>query len=223
MNQPLSPEQKKIITATMHEALKDNDRSLIEITLKKGADATDLMFEGIRKKDLSLIKLAVQYGADVHASRADNKNDGNQPAFHWIGIDYFNKEVAEYFLSQGVSVDVRSAKNNTPLKLAIREKKWHQIFFYARHGADPLVVCDGGETPLEALNALKKDHPVKWSWNNGGELLRILFGNTEDNNSPLPPEAAPVAVEENSAAPDPGTKIAPPAPPSQGPCKNFGL
>ena len=75
---------------------------------------------------------------------------------HWRAIHHvaFNGrlEVTELLLSNGVDVNIRAARGETPLWVAAGYGRTQVVEYLLKNGADPNIANNAGETPIQHSN-----------------------------------------------------------------------
>jgi hypothetical protein len=125
----------------------------------------DLLIEAVGNQDLGRIKTYVSKGANVHASLEFTENitksgsgytsRGTGPLYHYMMESNYTQAISDFFLEQGVKVDVKNFNGNTPLMLAVKNGNLTRVRYYLSRGADPLATNARGEIVLEEARKLQ--------------------------------------------------------------------
>lgn len=125
----------------------------------------NLLLEAVGKKDLARIKVYVSKGAKVQmttdvteTTRMNGNNStqrGTAPLFHYMLENYFTTQISDFFVEQGVSIDVKNFNGNTPLMLAVKNGDFSRVKYFLSKGADPMAVNNRGEMVLDQARKLE--------------------------------------------------------------------
>lgn len=124
----------------------------------------DLLVEAVTRQDLGRIKTYVAKGASIHVPVLVTEtirmygtytSRGTAPLYHFMMEDYFTTAISDFFLSQGVKVDVKNFNGNTPLMLAVRNGNLPRVRYFLSKGADPLAANTRGDIVLEEARKLQ--------------------------------------------------------------------
>lgn len=124
----------------------------------------NLLLEAVQNKDLARAKTYVAKGANVHVAVDTTqtiwrdgmtyRSSGTAPLYHHLYESCFSYEMSDFFLSQGVSVEVKNFNGNTPLMLAVKGSQASLVKYYLSKGANPLATNKAGEIVLEEARKL---------------------------------------------------------------------
>ncbi|HYD17705.1 MAG TPA: ankyrin repeat domain-containing protein [Patescibacteria group bacterium] len=165
-----------------------------------------LLREAVVARDLAHIRLYVGKGADIHSSAGDVTTDysrnGNgsserrtAPLFHLMHSVGLRREIADFMIEQGVDVDVRDARGNTVLLLAVKGGDLETAKYLLSKGADPFAKNNSGEITLEiARNAHAYYH------SNRQQLIDALVNALPDVVRSEMEQGAPVTEDTIKAA-----------------------
>ncbi|MEZ0225623.1 MAG: ankyrin repeat domain-containing protein [Alphaproteobacteria bacterium] len=119
----------------------------------------DLLLEAVGNKDLSRMKTYVSKGANIQMStditettRVEGStytSRGSAPLYHCMLESHFTTQISDYFLEQGVSIDVKNFNGNTPLMLAVKNGDFPRVKYFLSKGADPMATNNRGDMVLE--------------------------------------------------------------------------
>lgn len=150
---PLTPKQQKALLEILTDAVEDKNLECVKKCLGKGADLN------------GFISSSYCYHVPNACDDAPRQGNISGPIFHYVCRNYFEENIAEVFLQNGVDVDVRDSKGNTALLWAARTGNHKVIKYLLSKGADPLAQNKAGESALDAASA--SDH----EWNPAKKLI----------------------------------------------------
>lgn len=125
----------------------------------------NLLLEAVENKDLARIKTYVSKGASVQmtadvteTTRVNGStytSRGTAPLYHYMMESYFTTPVSDFFLEQGVSVDIKNFNGNTPLMLAVKNADLSRVKYFLSKGADPMAVNSRNEMVLDQARKIQ--------------------------------------------------------------------
>lgn len=123
----------------------------------------NLLIEAVSNQDLGRMKTYVAKGASVftYVDSAETirmngtyTSQGRSPLYHHMVESRFTTGISDFFLEQGVKVDVKNFNGNTPLMLAVKNGDLQRVRYFLNKGADPLATNSRGEIVLEEARKL---------------------------------------------------------------------
>jgi hypothetical protein len=178
----------------------------VTLDAKQQATMDGLLQEAVANEDIARVKIYVSKGANVHVPvRTDQtirmsgtyQSSGTAPLYHKMLEDSFNYPVSDFFFDQGVAVDVRNFKGNTPLMLSVKNGNFDRVKYFLSKGADPLAANDEGEIVLDEARKLRA-----YDCNDRQAIIDALVAAM---GSPVP--AKPAAPEKPAAEVETGHDI----------------
>jgi Ankyrin repeats (3 copies) len=164
-------------------------------TAQEQQTVNSLLVEAVEAYDLPRMQSYVGIGADVHVKvntieriRTNGSNcttSGHSPLYHHMFGTYFRETVSDYMLSQGVDVDVKNHKGNTPLMLSVKSGDFNRVKYLLSKGASPLATNNQNEMVLEEARKLDKDF--------NPDRQRIVDALVAAVGAPVAPVAKPAA------------------------------
>ena len=202
----LTKQQLSAFNAALETGIERKSMDMIRLALDNGAEPNILLLAGVDFKPtwkdkfnyadpwkfgLDWVTTAVEYGADVNVTRNDKKKP--YAALHWSYVN-FNKNVADFLIDHGASVDTPSPNGNTPLMRAVSDGDADLLKYYLGKGADPMFACGEkkDDFPLKALQGSDQFKPAKKA-----ELIMLMMQQVKQKSAP--PETPP--------APPPGSDV----------------
>ncbi len=170
---------------------------------KQQAIMDNLLIEAVGNKDLAHIKAYVAKGANVHVKVNANQtvrmsgtytSNGTAPLYHKMFDEAFTYDVSDFFFAQGVNVDVKNFKGNTPLMLSVKNGNLALVKYFLRKGADPLATNDDGQIVLDEARKLRS-YDCSFRQNIIDELVAAMSASAAAKPAAPVPAKAAEAVE----------------------------
>ena len=124
----------------------------------------NLLIEAVGNKDLPRMKIYVSKGANINTPVEFTEtvymggtytSRGTGPLYHSMLEANFTTAISDFFLEQGVKVDVKNFNGNTPLMLAVKNGNLTRAKYFLSKGADPMAVNSRGEMVLDEARKLQ--------------------------------------------------------------------
>jgi ankyrin repeat protein len=134
--------------------------AIVELLIAAGAktdirdtwDRTPLHWATYQGKSVKVVSALITGGADVNISRW-NSSGYAECALH-MAADFGNDELVQCLLEHGAEIDLRPHKTSlTPLGTAVWRSKPLTVQLLLARGADPGIVCAGGQAILHLAAA----------------------------------------------------------------------
>lgn len=156
-------------TLPLFLAVRQKNLGAAALLLEKGADPDRIspshgmspLLQALKNNQPEMVDLLVQHGADPHARQHDGLR-----VLDTLVRDNADIAIVEKALQIGARGDVHrldddGAPVETPLHMAVRNKRLEMINLMLKHGADPLCVDGFGYTPLQlAHSTLPAEDPI---------------------------------------------------------------
>ena len=176
----------------MSDAPKEplNDQQLTALGL--------MMIEGLRKKDPEIIKGCLAMGGRADFA-VQNGSGGAKPLLHWAAMN-FDPATAQVVLEATPEINIRDAKGNTAVAIAIENILPEAVEFLMKAGADPLVQNFNGVVPLDTARNIdlsyypkQRDKIIKSLTTDFGHVARndVAPQCTAPENQQIPPPPKP--------------------------------
>ena len=141
--------RSKYLDTPLHVAVGWGKDDRVKLLLENGADVNAVnkrkktpLLVAVDKKRWHWIKPLVEKGADCQI-----KSGGDWTVLHYAVVGRAPQWVFEYFIKQGVNINVRNKQGNTPLHIAVDYDRLDELKLLLKLGADPNVQNKQGQPP----------------------------------------------------------------------------
>lgn len=123
-----------------------------------------LLLEAVESSDQTRMQAYIGIGGDVHQKVNSTErtringsaysNSGIMPLYHHMYSNYWRENISDFMLAQGVDVDVKNHRGNTPLMLAVKSGDYNKVKYFLAKGANPLATNNQNDMVLEEARKL---------------------------------------------------------------------
>jgi hypothetical protein len=133
-------------------------------TAQEQETVNKLLIEALEASDQQRMQAYLGIGADIHvkintterirANGSTTTSTGLSPLYHHMFNNHYRENISDFMLQQGVDVDVKNHRGNTPLMISVKSGDFARVKYLLSKGANPLATNSQGEMALEEARKL---------------------------------------------------------------------